>query len=79
MKRSVRYRLVISAGWLLTPVVVWAASFIGGWLGAAIGRGSVPLLGGGVAAGTAALAGWILLLRWIERMGKQTRPREVKR
>jgi len=72
VKRSERYRLVISAGWLLTPVLVWAASFLGGWIGAALGRGTAFLLGGGVAAGTATLAVWILVLRRIERKGKHS-------
>ncbi len=79
MKRSERYRLVISAGWLLTPIVVWAASFLGGWVGAVIGRGTAFLLGGGVLAGTATLAGWILALRRIERKGKQSPQREARR
>ena len=41
-------RLVRTAGWLLTPLVVWAASFLGGWLGALLGRMVGGLLGGGV-------------------------------
>ncbi len=33
-------RLVLILGWLLVPVVAWAAAFFGGWLGAVIGAGS---------------------------------------
>jgi hypothetical protein len=67
-------RLVRVLGWLLTPFVVWAASFLGGWLGALIGQttgtlggGIGWLVGGAVLAGGGALAGWIRLLRRRER------------
>jgi hypothetical protein len=57
-------------GWLLTPLVVWAASFLGAWLGA-LGARRVEGPWGGVGlmvVGAAALAGlaltlWVLLLR----------------
>jgi len=64
-------------GWLLTPVVVWAASFFGGWLGAALGKSTGYLLAGGVSVGTAGLVGWALLIR---RVGKTIRaPKEDKK
>jgi predicted membrane-bound spermidine synthase len=79
VKRSERYRLAISAGWLLTPVVVWAAAFCGAWLGAAVRRGTESLLGGGLVAGTLVLAAWILALRRIEKKGKQTPQKATRR
>jgi hypothetical protein len=61
-------------GWLLTPLVVWAASFVGAWLGA-LGARRVQGPWGGVGVmvvGAAVLAGvtlilWVLLLRWRAR------------
>lgn len=52
-------------GWLLTPAVVWAASFLGGWLGAVISGKLVYLVVGGVVGGAGGLAGWI----WVMRRG----------
>ena len=37
MKDTTRDRL-LAIGWLLTPLVVWAASFFGAWLGALVAR-----------------------------------------
>jgi hypothetical protein len=57
-------------GWLLTPFVVWAASFSGGWLGATLGRrfpallgGVVWMLAGAVLGGATALTFWVWRLR----------------
>lgn len=57
-------------GWLLTPLVVWAASFCGAWLGAVLAArfggpyGGVGLMAGGAIGATAiAMALWIALLR----------------
>ena len=57
-------------GWLLTPFVVWAASFLGAWAGAGIGRRFPALLGGigwmlvgAVLGGATALALWVHRLR----------------
>ena len=57
------------AGWLLTPLVVWAASFLGGWLGALIGRtvggflgGGIWLLVGSLTGGTVGLIGWLRVM-----------------
>lgn len=62
-------RLVRTAGWLLTPLVVWAASFLGGWVGALVGRavggilgGGVWLLAGSVAGGAGGLVGWLRVM-----------------
>ncbi len=59
-------RLLRIVGWLLTPLVVWAASFLGGWIGAAIGRsvgspesGLVWLLGGAVLSGAGVFILWV--------------------
>ncbi len=63
-------RLTRIVGWLLTPAVVWAASFLGGWIGATIGarvsapeRGIYWLVGGSIIAGSAGLLIWVLRLR----------------
>ena len=63
-------RLLRLAGWLLTPFVVWAVSFFGGWLGAIIGErtgsfagGMGWLVAGAVLGGVLALVGWVWLMR----------------
>ncbi|MDH3458970.1 MAG: hypothetical protein OER90_19185 [Gemmatimonadota bacterium] len=63
-------RLIRIVGWLLTPAVVWAASFLGGWIGAIVGarvsapeRGIYWLVGGSVIAGSAGLVVWVVRLR----------------
>ncbi len=67
-------RLVQTAGWLLTPVVVWAAAFFGGWLGAFLARlrqvgdaGLLWMLAGGVVGGTAGVVVWVVVLRKLGR------------
>jgi hypothetical protein len=69
-------RLVIIAGWLLTPIVAWAVSLLGGWIGALVapksGEGLVPfaaLLVGLVVGAVAGLAAWIAFMRVIVRRG----------
>ena len=61
------------AGWLLTPIVAWAVSFLGGWLAAWLAPdepslwGGLQWLGGGSLVGAVVGAGiWVLLMR---RMG----------
>lgn len=62
--------LVRIAGWLLTPLVAWAASFLGAWIGAGISAGAastrtvliVTIAFGGVFALVGAWA-WLRLLR----------------
>lgn len=63
-------RLIRVIAWLLTPVVAWAASFLGGWLGAAMGRGAThPVRGlfwlgaGGVIGGAVGVVVWVVVLR----------------
>ncbi len=80
MKRTRFRRLVRLIGWLLTPVVVWAASFLGGWLGAALGKTMRYMVGGGVAAGTLAFVGWVWLAWWrgrepMDRLERRRRKR----
>ena len=65
--RAARLRRV---GWLLTPLVVWAASFLGAWFGALLARsgigpyGGVTLMAAGaVAAGVIAVVAWLRLVR----------------
>lgn len=61
------------AGWLLTPVVVWAASFLGGWVAARLygsdggGQGLVWLVVGALLGGTVGLVGWIVTWRLVRR------------
>ena len=77
MTRAEFLRRARLTGLLLTPVMVWAASFLGGWLGATIGKSTGYLLAGGISVGTAGLVGWILLIR---RVGKTIRaPKEDKK
>jgi uncharacterized membrane protein len=63
-------RIVTILGWLLTPFVVWAASFCGGWLGALVARrvagpfgGIEWLVLGAVLGGVSALIVWLRRLR----------------
>jgi hypothetical protein len=64
--------------WLLTPAVVWAASFMGGWLGAVLGArvagassGVLWMFGGAVVFGSAALIAWALRLRRGARLARR--------
>jgi len=57
-------------GWLLTPLVVWAASFFGAWLGAVVAarvggpRGGVGLMiGGALGMVIGAVVVWTVILR----------------
>lgn len=58
-------------GWLLTPLIAWAASFFGAWAGAAAAAASVEganlslgvTIMGGAAAGVGATMLWMRLLR----------------
>ena len=68
------------AGWLLTPAVVWAASFGGGWVGALVGArlgtpasGLIWLVGGSVVGGTLGLALWIVRLKRGARLARRIR------
>src|SRR5207237_883090 len=49
--------LLVAGGWLLTPVLAWAASYVGLWAGALVAtRFTNPLTMLGWAAGTTAIA-----------------------
>jgi uncharacterized membrane protein YfcA len=70
-------------GWLLTPLVVWAASFLGAWIGAVIAhrtdtrsRGLVLMVGGALLAAAAAAVVWLVLLRRGLRSDRQGGPAE---
>ena len=71
MSSSSLARTAIIVGWLLTPVVVWAASLLGGWISALIapkvseGFGPLAWLFAGLFLG--ALAG-VLLWVWLRRL-----------
>ncbi|UCF41267.1 MAG: hypothetical protein JSW43_02740 [Gemmatimonadota bacterium] len=74
MTSKPRNRLLQTAGWLLTPVVVWAAAFLGGWLGAFVVRlrqvgdaGLAWMLVGGVLGGTVGVVVWVVVLRRLGR------------
>ncbi len=62
-------RVVRFLGWLLTPVVVWAASFLGGWAVALATNpdqgtmGVVQLTIGAILGGTVGLVGWLVVMR----------------
>ncbi len=74
-------RLLQTAGWLLTPVAVWAAAFLGGWLGAFVARlrqvgeaGLVWMLVGGVLGGTVGVVVWVVVLRRLGRPWEAASP-----
>lgn len=64
------HALVRILGWLLTPLVAWAASFLGAWIGAVISGGAanpmttlwVTVICGAVTA-LAGAWGWLRFLR----------------
>ena len=54
------------SGWLLTPLVAWAASHFGGGIGATIASGiEDPRIGLGLTVVAAALSGLLALQLWI--------------
>ena len=69
MTASARKRVLRFVGWLLTPFVVWAASFSGGWIVAVAtsadrGTAGIVQLGVGSAlSGTMGLIVWLLIMR----------------
>jgi hypothetical protein len=61
--------LLVVAGWLLTPVLAWTASYIGLWAGALVATRFVrPLTMLLVAAAAAALCGFLALAVWVRFM-----------
>jgi hypothetical protein len=70
-------RFVTLLGWLLTPFVVWAASFCGGWLGALVARrvgGRGPFGGIEWLVLGAVLGGVTALIIWIRRLRRRADP-----
>lgn len=65
-------------GWLLTPFVAWAASFIGALIGAVIARGfESPTTGLIITAGTGAIAGLGTLAVVIHYLRRSPRLRQA--
>lgn len=61
--------LLVVLGWLLTPLLAWAASYLGLWVGALVAtRFANPLTMLAVAAAGAALFGFAALAIWIRFM-----------
>lgn len=63
-----RARALVTVGWLLTPVVAWAASFLGGWIGAALtppDGGVGRMVAGGVLGAVGGVVAWLVALRYI--------------
>ncbi|MFQ5703009.1 MAG: hypothetical protein ACE5HT_03215 [Gemmatimonadales bacterium] len=56
-------RLGRTIRWLLTPIVVWAATFVGAWLGATLGANMVWLVGGGLLGAGGSMVGWVYMMR----------------
>ena len=63
--------LLVVVGWVLTPVLGWGASFVGLWVGAAVGmRFANPLTMLAIAGAGAALFGLATLITWLRFMRK---------
>jgi hypothetical protein len=69
--------MVRLVGWLLTPLVAWAASFAGAWLGARIAgsfksstTGAYVVVAFGAAFGIVAAWAWLHYLRQSPRLQK---------
>ena len=84
MSKPESRRLIRVAGWLLAPIVAWAASFLVSWLGARIalafelpGVGLYWLVGGAVVGAALGLVGWIWIMRRYSRLpgNRQGKPR----
>ena len=68
MRREAAHRLLRLVGWLLTPVVVWAASFLGGWIGATVqgpNGGLSWLVIGAVVGGMVGGGVWVGVMWWV--------------
>ena len=65
------YRFV---GWLLTPLVAWAVSFLGGWIGAAAGSSAKALIIGSVSGAILGAVAWAILMM---RLGVKGKDREL--
>lgn len=69
-------RLVLILGWLLVPVVAWAAALGGGWLGAVIGAdsespkvGLYVVVASSIGGGVLGVGGWVYLMWWVVSRG----------
>src|SRR5207253_10785037 len=63
--------LLVVVGWVLTPVLGWGASFVGLWVGAAVGmRFANPITMLAIAGAGAALFGVTTLITWLRFMRK---------
>jgi len=61
--------LLVAVGWLLTPVLAWAASYVGLWAGALIATGfTSPVTMLAVAGAAAVLCGFTSLALWVRFM-----------
>ena len=67
--------LLLIIGWLLTPLVVWAASVLGAWMAAQASHGLptadqalAATVAGGVIAGFVSVFAWMRLLRRSPRL-----------
>ena len=74
MKEDRRNRGLRVIAWLLMPFAVWAASFVGGWIGAVVQNGgsengSTPLwlAAGGIIGGLLGLAACLAVIRFLRR------------
>ncbi len=74
-------RILLVLAWLLTPFAAWAVSFLGGWLGAVLGTrlasdttALAALAGGALLGAVAGTAGWVLLVRRLQRGALARRP-----
>ena len=65
------YRFV---GWLLTPLVAWAVSFLGGWLGAATAKSATGLIAGSAIGALVGAVGWGVLM---VRLGVRGKDKEL--
>jgi hypothetical protein len=80
LSRSPLAHTAIIVGWLLTPVVAWAASLLGGWIGALIAprvsQGFSPLawlFAGLFLGGLGGVLAWVWLMRLLNRRTMATR------
>jgi len=61
--------LLVAVGWLVTPVLAWAASYVGLWAGALVAtRFANPLTMLAVAGAAAAVCGFTTLAIWVRFM-----------
>ena len=64
-------------GWLLTPLVAWAASFFGATAGAALSAGLAPMTSIWVTVACGGVAALIALLLWLRLLRRSPRLRRT--